>query len=175
METIKKFAPVALGGLCLLFTIIGCAIPQITGLDGQFKMYLVKTEVGDATINVSDYACDALKSAWQGAAAFAVLSVLISFVVLVVAVLGLLGKFSKKILNIVLWGLLVATSLIAWAIIAHNYNGTFCGACYADVDGFKLAGGIALFILTTLLAVVGVIVSILSGEGGDSSPSYQSV
>lgn len=174
MEAALKFGPVVVSGLCLLFTIIGCAIEQIDVSDGAMKVYLVKTEAFGMEVSVSDYACSEWKTAWQGAAAFAVLSVLISFVLLVLAVLGLAGKFSKKILNVIVWVVLILTSLIAWAIIAHNFHGTFCGASYSDLPDAKLAGGIALFILTTLFAVVGAILAFKKEEGGESV-SYQSV
>lgn len=175
MEAVLKFGPVVISGLCLLFTIIGCAIPQISGTYMGFEVdvYLVKTKVADQTTDIGDYPCNDAKSAWQGAAAFAILSVFLSFLLLVLAIAGLLGKFSKKMVNIVVYAVLVIFSLIAWAIIAHNFHGTFCGQCYSDM-GLKLAGGIALFILTTLLAVVGAILSFKKEDGGDA-PSYQSV
>ena len=163
---IKGLIPAILIAITFIFSIAACGAQQFHR--GNSRLYLVKATAGNGwSQNNEDYGCKEMRESMNAAAAFGIMACILAGVATIIAILAFIGKFpGPKIVNVILLVVVAVFSLISWAVVIHVFEDDMCKANYKDAN-YELAGGFACMIITTALALISLILSMVLGGGGD--------
>lgn len=156
--------------LVLAFCVIGTPIAQFKPKWGGttcLTLWGSKNNCGSTKYNArKEYAfgCAQRKNNMTGAAVFAIVSIVVSFVLVVFGLLVVLNMCTSFLLPLILSLLATATLLVCWACVAGVYNNSMCTSCQPSSTCFwggklkdaqwKYGAGFILILIAWCLQVI---------------------
>lgn len=188
MEALAKLPPkieikIMLGVLAFvsLFTIIGIAAPVFTyskdKSTASITLFHQKVCGGGScsTTKFSDMKdCSGITGKASGAAAFVIISMLLSFACIGITALEHLEKFTNQMVIIGMYAVLSFTLMLSWAIESSMFNSHCKGGKSYNAMDYKYAGGwvcvfLAWFFYTPMIVLVAAFKHRAKLMGGDQA------
>lgn len=158
--------------LVLALTAIGTPIEQFVSKsgrsDGCITMWGVPSSCGSSNYNaphgakgVAAFGCGQRKNNMTGAAAFAIISIVVVVILVLYGLLMFLGMCKSLVLPAILTLLAVATLLVCWACVAGVYNNSMCNCYGCGRPGkykdfwLKYGAGFWLIVVAWIVQVIG--------------------
>lgn len=157
--------------LVLAFCVIGTPIAQFKpkwgGYKGCLTLWGAKNNCGSTKYNARKefaFGCAQRKNNMTGAAVFAIVSIVVTFVLVIFGLLVVLNMCTSFLLPLILSLLATATLLVCWACVAGVYNNSMCTSCTPSATcfspgklknmGYKYGAGFILILIAWCLQVI---------------------
>lgn len=162
-KSFKRFAPILLAALhflIFLFVLIATPVDTFKARKNAINVAKCASMFGwkpcGAHGTTGGFKCG-IKSNMNGAAAFAIISILVTLVSFILYILSMLDIFKKYFMLLILDGVAWLTTLISWACVAQVYNAGKCATLpYSSrvKDHYQYAGSFGLMVTAWVLVML---------------------